>query len=51
MSYFEKVGEGRNLPQVNCILGAPTMTLGLWLERRKALSAADTFTQKGARNG
>jgi len=42
MSYFEKVGEGSNLPQVNCILGTPAMTLDSWLVRRKALRAAGT---------
>ncbi len=35
MSYFEKVGEGSNLPQGNCILGAPTMTLDSWLQKSK----------------
>jgi hypothetical protein len=40
MSYFEKVGEGSNFPKVNDVLGAPTMTLDNWLQKRKALSAA-----------
>lgn len=35
MSYFEKVGEWKNLPQANCILGAPTITLDQWLKTRK----------------
>lgn len=40
MSYFEKVGEGRNLSEANGVLGAPPMTLDIWLERKKAFSAA-----------
>jgi hypothetical protein len=36
ISYFEKVGEGSNFPKVNGVLGAPTMTLDLWLQKRKA---------------
>jgi hypothetical protein len=52
MSYFEKVGEGSdNSAAVNCILGAPTITVDKWLERRKALGVADTHIQKGAKNG
>jgi uncharacterized protein YbjT (DUF2867 family) len=39
MSYFEKVGEGRNTPKVNDVLGAPATTLNQWLERRKANSS------------
>jgi uncharacterized protein YbjT (DUF2867 family) len=35
MSYFEKVGEWKNLPQADCILHAPTITLDQWLETRK----------------
>ncbi len=35
MAYFEKVGEWKNLPQANCILGAPTTTLDKWLKMRK----------------
>lgn len=31
-TYFEKVGEWKNLPQTNCVLGAPTITLDQWLE-------------------
>lgn len=43
MSYFERVGEGNNPAQVNHILGAPTITLDMWLERRKArLGSAGT---------
>jgi hypothetical protein len=34
MSYFEKVGEGSKSPKVNDVLGAPTTTLGLWLQKR-----------------
>lgn len=34
MSYFEKVGEGDNSPQTNCILGTPTMTLDRWLQKK-----------------
>ena len=37
MSYFEKVGERGDPPaRDNGILGAPAMTLDLWLEKRKA---------------
>jgi len=36
MSYFEKVGEGSCLAKVDHILGAPTITLDMWLEKRKA---------------
>ena len=36
LSYFEKVGERTsNLGDDSCILGAPTITLAQWLERRK----------------
>lgn len=36
MSYFEKVGERSNNPaNDNFILGAPTITLDMWLEKRK----------------
>ncbi len=35
MAYFEKVGERRNLPEANGVLGAPTITLDRWLETRK----------------
>lgn len=35
MSYFEKVGEGSHLPEVNGVLGTPTITLDRWLETRK----------------
>jgi uncharacterized protein YbjT (DUF2867 family) len=51
MSYFEKAGEGSNLPQADCSLGTPTITLDMWFEQKKALCAADTYIQKGARNG
>ncbi len=37
MAYFEKVGEWKNLPQANCILGAPATTLDAWLQKRKSL--------------
>jgi len=36
MSYFEKVGESGGPANANDILGAPTITLDMWLERRKA---------------
>jgi len=36
MSYFEKVGEGSNFPELDGILGAPTNTLDAWLQDRKA---------------
>jgi len=36
MSYFEKVGEGSSSTKVNGILDAPTITLDMWLEKRKA---------------
>jgi uncharacterized protein YbjT (DUF2867 family) len=35
ISYFEKVGEGSNAPGVNDVLGVPTTTLGVWLQKRK----------------
>lgn len=35
MAYFEKVGEGRSFPEVNGVLGAPTITLDRWLETRR----------------
>jgi len=42
MSYFEKVGERSNNPAKDIgILGAPTMTLDLWLQKRKARIGAD----------
>ncbi len=43
MSYFEQVGEGRVLPNVNGVLGAPTTTLDVWLQKRKA-SIGDRFS-------
>lgn len=36
MSYFEKVGEWRNLPEINGVLGVPRMTLDMWLQKNKA---------------
>ncbi|HLO14707.1 MAG TPA: NmrA family NAD(P)-binding protein [Anaerolineales bacterium] len=37
LSYFEKVGEQSSSPaDDNCILGAPKITLDMWLEKRKA---------------
>ena len=36
MSYFEKVGEGSNPEKVNSILAAPTITLDVWFDKRKA---------------
>ncbi len=36
MAYFEKVGEGRNLPEVNGVLDMPTITIDMWLQNRKA---------------
>jgi uncharacterized protein YbjT (DUF2867 family) len=36
MSYFEKVGEGSNFPEVNDLLGAPTTTLDAWLKMKKS---------------
>lgn len=35
MSYFEKVGEWKNRPQANCVLGVPKITLDQWLEVKK----------------
>ncbi|HSN23904.1 MAG TPA: NmrA family NAD(P)-binding protein [Methylomicrobium sp.] len=35
MAYFEKIGEGHNLPEVDGGLGIPTMTLDTWLQKRK----------------
>ncbi|HEX2993472.1 MAG TPA: NAD(P)H-binding protein [Anaerolineales bacterium] len=39
MSYFEKVGEGSQLPEVDGILGAPVTTLDMWLRKRKETKA------------
>ncbi len=36
MAYFEKVGEWRNLPEKNEVLGLPMMTLDMWLQKNKA---------------
>ncbi len=36
MAYFEKVGEWRNLPEKNGVLGLPMMTLDMWLQKNKA---------------
>ena len=36
MYYFEKVGEGSNLPEANGILPAPTTTLDHWLQMKKS---------------
>ena len=36
MSYFEKVGEWRNLPEINEALGVPMMTLDMWLQKNRA---------------
>jgi hypothetical protein len=37
MSYFEKVGERSNNPaDDSCILSTPTMTLDMWLQKKKA---------------
>jgi uncharacterized protein YbjT (DUF2867 family) len=38
MAYFEKIGEGSNLPKVNEVLDSPTITLDRWLEMRKGKS-------------
>ncbi len=38
-SYFEKIGEWKNLPQANCVLGTPGTTLDEWLEQKKELGA------------
>ncbi len=48
-SYFEKVGEWKNLPQANCALGTPATTLDAWLEQRKALSPAVGLALQPAR--
>ena len=36
MSYFEKVGEWRNLPEINEAIGVPRMTLDMWLQKNRA---------------
>lgn len=36
MSYFEKVGEGSNIPELDGVLGAPTNTLDAWLQDKRA---------------
>jgi hypothetical protein len=38
MSYFEKVGEGKNLPQAHSIVDAPTITLDMWLDKRNRMN-------------
>jgi uncharacterized protein YbjT (DUF2867 family) len=50
MSYFEKVGEGSNVPKDNYILGAPTITLDKWLEleMRKSITTDCSIVIKGA---
>jgi uncharacterized protein YbjT (DUF2867 family) len=48
MSYFEKVGEGNNFPEVNDILGAPTITLDKWLEMKKSINANCSTVIKGS---
>jgi len=35
MAYFEKVGEGNSLPELNPMIDAPKTTLAEWLERQK----------------
>ena len=42
MSYFEKVGEGSNIPELDGILGAPTNTLDAWLQDKKAHASRST---------
>ena len=37
MSYFEKVGEWRNIPEINEALGVPMMTLDMWLQKNRAI--------------
>ena len=36
MSYFEKIGEGKNPAVETRILGAPSTTLDMWLEKRQS---------------
>lgn len=49
MAYFDKVGEGSNPASLNGILDAPTTTLDIWLERRKARLSGEAFLRvKGA---
>jgi NADH dehydrogenase len=40
MAYFDKVGELGDPAEANRLLGAPTTTLPLWMERRKASGAS-----------
>ena len=39
MAHFEKVGEPGDPTQANRLLGAPTITLEAWIERRQAQTA------------
>ena len=39
MAYFDKVGEMGDPSEANQLLGAPTITLDEWIERRKAQMA------------
>jgi uncharacterized protein YbjT (DUF2867 family) len=39
MAYFEKVGEGSNLPQVNDIWNVPMVTLDTWLHTQKVIES------------
>jgi uncharacterized protein YbjT (DUF2867 family) len=39
MAYFEKVGEGNPPTQAGPVVGAPTITLDTWLEKRNAARA------------
>ncbi len=48
-SYFEKVGEWKNMPQPGCVLGTPATTLDSWLERQKALRPAGGLALQPAR--
>jgi hypothetical protein len=36
MSYFEKVGEWRSIPEINGVSDVPMMTLDMWLQKNKA---------------
>ncbi len=48
-SYFEKVGEWKNMPEPGCVLGTPATTLDGWLEQRKVAAPAGAFAFQPAR--
>ncbi len=47
-SYFEKVGEWKNMPQPGCVLGSPATTLDMWLEQRNVARPAGALAVQPA---